>query len=361
MCSVWTCGIDLNIYSFCYYIFLYLRGALRVPCDYGSYCFCVLFLRMGKKRIEFIDTAKGFCIILVVMTHVLDDCYHINYPLQLQLESVRMPLYFILSGLFFKTYSGFVDFVLHKMNKILIPFLFFNSLFVFIGTYCAPHIGDALRNWNVPLWFLLCLFEMNVIFCALRLSVKNDFALMAISLVLGVVFSFAGALPFRVGTAFSCLPFFVFGYFLRQKTNFLTDEPSVVNTVALCVAALALTTLFSGVCYYLNNDFHMNILALYLCGMSGTLAILSISNHLRVIPFVSYVGRCSLIVLISHYPIVRMTNVLMSRLDFDPSLLALLHFVLTLGLSALVIAPIKRLLPHFVAQKDLIRIPSYSN
>lgn len=316
---------------------------------------------MGKKRIEFIDTAKGFCIILVVMTHVLDDCHHINYPLQVQLESVRMPLYFILSGLFFKTYSGFIDFTLHKVNKILIPFLFFNSLFLMVGAYVAPHVGDALRNWNVPLWFLLCLFEMNVIFCALRLLVKNDVALMAIALALGVVFSFAGTLPFRVGTAFSCLPFFVFGYFLRQKTDFLTNDPSVAHTIALCVSALVLTTLFSGVCYYLNNDFHMNIIALYLCGITGTLAILSISNHLRVVPFISYVGRYSLIVLISHYPIVRMTNVFITRLDFDPNLLAAFHFVLTLALSALLIAPIKRFIPHFVAQKDLIRISSVSN
>lgn len=52
------------------------------------------------KRIEFIDLAKGVCIIMVVMGHC-------GCPLEIPgWTIVRMPLYFILSGLFFKDYGG---------------------------------------------------------------------------------------------------------------------------------------------------------------------------------------------------------------------------------------------------------------
>lgn len=55
---------------------------------------------MATQRIDFIDLAKGVCIFLVVIGH----CgVPINIP---GFEIVRMPLYFILSGLFFKDYGG---------------------------------------------------------------------------------------------------------------------------------------------------------------------------------------------------------------------------------------------------------------
>lgn len=55
---------------------------------------------MATQRIDFIDLAKGVCIFLVVIGHC-------GVPIDIPgFEIVRMPLYFILSGLFFKEYGG---------------------------------------------------------------------------------------------------------------------------------------------------------------------------------------------------------------------------------------------------------------
>lgn len=70
---------------------------------------------VNKKRLEFIDLAKGICIILVV-------CFHggaITWPPLLML---RMPLYFILSGLFYKDYGGLINLSIRKFDKLIIPF-----------------------------------------------------------------------------------------------------------------------------------------------------------------------------------------------------------------------------------------------
>lgn len=53
-----------------------------------------------KKRIEYIDLMKGVCITLVVLYHVI-DCTNIQF-IDNALANFRMPLYFFLSGLFFK-------------------------------------------------------------------------------------------------------------------------------------------------------------------------------------------------------------------------------------------------------------------
>ena len=116
-------------------------------------------------RIEYIDLAKGLCIILVVLNHVAEHL-QIDYFFSCQIRSFRMPLYFILSGLFFKRYKNFMEFTLKKVNKLLIPFLFF-LLFTSILPATIHHKSTLLLEcnyfflngpvYNYPIWFLLCL------------------------------------------------------------------------------------------------------------------------------------------------------------------------------------------------------------
>ncbi|MGN0230071.1 MAG: acyltransferase family protein, partial [Muribaculaceae bacterium] len=78
-------------------------------------------------RIEYFDLMKGICIILIVAFHVDSDNM---FPRQVNsmLQSFRIPMYYFLSGIFFKTYNGFLDFVRRKTNNIIIPLLFFTLL-----------------------------------------------------------------------------------------------------------------------------------------------------------------------------------------------------------------------------------------
>ena len=94
--------------------------------------------KKSSARIEWIDLANGICIILVVLFHVCHE-----YPLEVQISSFRMPLYFILSGLFFKQYEGFIGFLKRKTNKLLIPFLFF-LFFTLSNTSSKLTIGSNL-------------------------------------------------------------------------------------------------------------------------------------------------------------------------------------------------------------------------
>ena len=96
---------------------------------------------MEKKRLEFIDLAKGFCILLVVFNHIhktfdtqflLDDCF----------KMFTMPLYFLLSGMFFNKYEGIVGFMKRRINKLLIPFVFFFLLTSFL----IPNIISVLTG-----------------------------------------------------------------------------------------------------------------------------------------------------------------------------------------------------------------------
>ena len=124
------------------------------------------------KRIEYIDLAKGLCILLVVFHHMA-SYYNWDYSLWVPIQSFRMPLYFLLSGLFFKEYRGFFDFFKRKTNKLLIPFLFFYLLTSVPLTMLVQqrNLWDALIAFSIGwdfengcIWFLFSLFEINIIF-----------------------------------------------------------------------------------------------------------------------------------------------------------------------------------------------------
>ena len=90
-----------------------------------------------KERIEYIDLAKGFCILLVVFAHIHPDLT--RYSWGVFFDSFRMPLYFFLSGIFFKKYSGIQEFGVKKINNLIIPLLFF---------YAFTYLYDA-ASWGI--------------------------------------------------------------------------------------------------------------------------------------------------------------------------------------------------------------------
>ena len=130
-------------------------------------------------RIEYIDLAKGICITLVVMLH-LSFLGGVKFSVEYYLQTFRMPLYYFLSGCFFKAYGGFWDFVKRKTNKLLIPFFFFyffiscltpRLVYDFWGIDWEPlewsQFPTAFYYGKYPLgalWFLYCLFRINIVF-----------------------------------------------------------------------------------------------------------------------------------------------------------------------------------------------------
>ena len=101
-----------------------------------------------SKRIDFVDLTKGVCIILVVMTHIGGAFELLDRGSML--SCFRMPLYFFISGVFFKPYEALSGFILRKINKLIIPFLFLSK--------CIPPQIHHLENSTGSIPFT-CIME----------------------------------------------------------------------------------------------------------------------------------------------------------------------------------------------------------
>lgn len=343
----------------------------------------------AKQRIEWIDTAKGICITLVMFHHVfifsgLREL--INPHLYYFLSSFRMPLYFALTGIFFKTYGSFHHFIIKKTNKLVIPFFFFFLTLSVLLPYILIRSGitipyteqftnvstpptlyellfDFYRNScnliNGPLWFLLCLFFMNIIFFLIHYIAHKPNNIYLISIALGITGLLLGffqiRLPLTIDTALTCMPFMCFGYFVRHQTQLLyssrLDKHLLFYIVLFAIPCMLIAR---HTLYWANSFYHTSYFTAHLCGISGTTMVLLLSKKTGKIPLISFLGRFSIIVLCTHMVILK---AIAFYLPFNLSNVAVLFivFFILIAIELILIRFFTKYLPYVTAQKDLIR------
>lgn len=343
-------------------------------------------VKTTAKRVEWVDTAKGICILLVVLHHCA-QILQASYPLQRDFLTFRMPLYFILSGLFFKQY-GFKTFVLKKTNKLLIPYVFFYvltgvlipvALFRFWGHSIAFYDGYGLEAvfsifseriiCNPSIWFLFCLFEVNLLFYLLyyisHRFERHNLVLGILSLVVGLCGLFMAykriKLPYYIDTSCTAIPFFFFGYYLRNHTSILTTEN---NSKSVCFSIVFI--IVSALCIHFFNYGRLSMIEnvagglkgcaqVYPYGIMGTMSVLLLSKIIGTVPILTYLGRYSIIVLCTHVYVIHFVNHFL-RITQESDLRLLVVFVITVLVSLALIPLFKKYLAYFTAQKDVIKV-----
>lgn len=334
-----------------------------------------------KQRIEYIDLAKGICISLVVLLHVFGDLSGTFIKI---MNLFRMPLYFVLSGLFFKTYDGLFTFLKKKTNKLLLPFIF-TYFFIIVPTTIMLDMKSGITislksvlwgtNGKLNLgidgasWFLLCLFYINIIFYLIFLLTKRSvIGVIVISCVCGItgygLSHFGIMLPLWFDSSLTAMPFFMIGYVLRNFSSILYSKLTKRDFISFVSLLLLLLVLYcfnemqsTGIIIYGNNDYDISIFSLYLGGIAGTYCILILSKRLGHLPVLSYIGRYSIVVLLTHLLYLFIFRNILYQLEIsqDSYWLNFLVFIIIILLSLPTIKFCITYLPYWFAQKDLLK------
>lgn len=343
---------------------------------------------MENRRIDYFDLAKGICIILVVFEHVNYSCFdNPEYLWENARAMFAMPLYFFLSGVFFKTYEGFMGFVKRKINKLLIPFLFFFLVTSCLLPFILQAFGYGLRNenghgwhtlyafiWpetfsNEPLWFLLCLFLVNILFYAIHsISFKIAKRPMMCSFLLTMLCGVTGFylarlqinLPMYIDTTLSAMPFFFMGFsynhfVIHGKPRNENRKYNVVQIIVLFAVTFYLSR--AGRVEYSSNYFgSLSFLTVYIGGLSGTIAVLLVSKILNKLPLISYWGRYSIMILCTHILVMDVVSALIKMFVSNVSVAIFLTTFCVMLCYQIIIPLMKKYMPHVTAQKDLLPI-----
>jgi fucose 4-O-acetylase-like acetyltransferase len=289
------------------------------------------------KRVDYVDIAKGIGIVLVVMGH--NDFELISPFAHKLIYSFHMPMFFFMSGMFFKPDIPFWPFVRNRFNRVLKPFvaillliyfasISFSKISLVMATrrlIKAMYANGHYLDW-VQLWFLPHLFAVSF-FAFLFFKVMKQTQLQKWQwLILGVLYIggvlslklfwpfeiylfgrslIVYGLPFSLDLVLVSGFFFIFGYELNRKQNHILFE----NPWILLGSGIALTLL---VWYFPQKiDFNTRQFdSLWINtaeALLGIVFILALSKLFERVGWLSslfkYVGQASLIILIFQVPI----------------------------------------------------------
>lgn len=310
---------------------------------------------------EFIDLAKGFGIILVIMGHTI-------FPVHEAISLFHMPLFFILSGITLKLYSSFECFLLKKIDRIFIPYLFFSIL-----SWCIARLfGYEGEVTNGPLWFLQSLF-FAIIVCEIAIKRSSNYCILF--LLLCAVYSWVSLnvdesfFPFDIDfdRTIRAIVFVLLGFYMKELV-FCKRSLKFEILYAIAFSLIWLTlTYFSVFRMGATGNFlegeicKYNIFMFYLTAIFGSLMVIFISKCLKSINLINWFGKNSLIIMCVHYPFLQWWNPMISSISFykdgnliNKGLIALLSYVVALSFSCALIPLFKRFVPKMTGFKALL-------
>lgn len=344
------------------------------------------------RRVEHIDIAKGFSILFVAMFHSPFNSHLLDFFDSMAL--FRMPLFFLLSGVFFVACKSPKEFLLKKSEALLKPY-FFVLLFVYMfyvalgandlgGMLVGIFYGSGetiITKWT-PMWFLTHLFVVYCFAYALFKFFRFNAFPLVVRLVFLLILFFVGSLyvdffwgarvdifsysfvlpglPFSLDLLFVTSFYFLLGSLL--KTYLIGFQPRVV-LIALSVCVFLYVSIFTAANVDLNNRVYSFPFYATLGAFSGIYIVLSVSFFVaknKLFSFVvRYIGQSSLFILLFHGFIGRAFYSLLSK--FISTELGLLILSIVSFLVSVVLPIIIKYLVERSNILSLVFLPVSSN
>lgn len=345
-------------------------------------CLCVIktITMAEKQRVEYIDLIKGIAIILVVAGHC---SLPLPEHMRNMLQHARMPLFVFLSGLFFSTCGdSFKRLLVKKVSKLMVPYVTFRLLFILLLPFTNEYFGIGMLksivykfihegdiyNINHPLWFLKLLFVLPLLaFCVERgLKKLPKIGRLGVAIAVSLLTfgcnnylwsicpedvspdSFCFIYKICLMPALILLPLYYAAYLFRDMI--LCPHKPLYMWLILPVAVAVWYFVVEGRTWFYGCYFMPNYFKFWLAQLSGIYVVYFIGYMLKRVPYVSYVGRYSLVVLATHVIVI----------DFAMNMLHIhnvyAHFAIVLATAPALIWLLTRFMPHFTAQKDIFRV-----
>lgn len=291
-----------------------------------------------RKRITYLDIARGIGMLLVVMGHV----EYIDLNVRFYVTAFHMPLFFVISGILIQEKetekTSFSKLIKTKLYSIMLPYVVFSLLsFLIEGSRIAI---KGLDEWDIvfrqlfqsvclqgvsTLWFLPALFISELAFVGIRKRTSHGatIGIVGILIFLCVFLSYEENLCYQMYGAnliygllhevlsmilrnLFCVAFICLGYYLNKCVLKKPLKGVLEITLAVCGLLLA------GVLVKINPGVDLRYMRLHnfmiYTGevVSGTVSVLFLSIFLRRLPLgivskvIQFYGRNSLVIMVTH-------------------------------------------------------------
>jgi fucose 4-O-acetylase-like acetyltransferase len=312
---------------------------------------------MMKEYYDYLDFAKGIGIILVIIGHSI-------FPLHFVIDVFHMPLFFALAGITYKTPTNKGDFLLKKIDRVFIPYLFFVIISVLIS-YIAPS-SDEIK-YRTP-WFFQTIFAALIIYMLLDLSLSKlwlSIAVIIFSIYTHLLMKFGEpVLPFALDRALCAMVFIHIGRLIKEHFSFekLSRAKYVCMYVCMYVCATGLITSYYNVekASFMNGKvYSYNYILFYIASIGAVLLVLVMSYKIKKVRIINFLGKHSLVIFAVHLhfvyrfvPFIATTSLYANGL-IGKMLCALIVDIATILVCIPFIYLLQRYLPSLTGYKSL--------
>lgn len=292
------------------------------------------------QRYDYIDTLKGGAMIFVVLYH---SCFLTTFYAP---TISFVPLFFMVSGFLFKPDVSWRDLLLRNMRVLLLPYLVYNILCAaFYNSLHAIGVNMPLKGFeyifytthaenipNVTTWYLLVLFFVVLAFKSV-LSLFSVFKPWVRYCLIVIVLLLAGYIGYKLALANIYLPylfdifglallFFGMGYLFSLC---ITKSPSQHDRIGflLIVPLMVVYILLRGYVSMAEGAYNLPFWRLLLMIIALFVSQLYLCKYVGYVPFVTYLGRYSLIVLCTNMMVIPiMMGISLRFFDYDQAVVA---------------------------------------
>ena len=325
---------------------------------------------LSSSRLAWIDYARGISIILVCYRHCFDGLKESHLPvsdypflqvLNVCFYSFRMPLFFIVSGLFVSRSlqkKGLGDYTRGRFSIVFYPLIIWGSLQITLQLLLKNYVNakPALFDYvnliifprnphnNQQFWYLNALFFVGAFYAFFKVVLRfNLWQQMVLSLLL---YSTAGYLGYK-GISFYIFPdifhFYIYfcigdiisSFIFKKETTDIILSPKWLTVSA--VFCIIMQTIFTVVNMRHADDNYINIYLPYLflpISLSGCALMIQIAQILQkkdILKWLRVIGYHSLYIYLMHLMLIAGVRIVLIRVFHITYIPMIMFIAISLG------------------------------
>lgn len=307
---------------------------------------------LASNRLAWIDYARGICILLVCYRHCFDGLKEANLPvsnfylleiLNVCFYSFRMPLFFIISGLFVSRSlqkKGLGDYIGGRFKIVFYPLVIWGSLQITLQLLLKDYVNGRPEPFdyvnliifprnpsnNQQFWYLNALFFVGAFYAFFKVVLR--FKLQQ-QLILGLLlYAAAGYMGYK-GITFYIFPdiFHHYIYFcigdLISSFIFKKEAPGIIlspkwlySSAVFCIIMQTIFTVVNigqGDDNYINTEMPALFLPISLSGCAFMIQLTHILEKRNIFRWLRVIGYHSLFIYLMHLMLIAAVRIVLVR------------------------------------------------
>src|ERR1700730_12603805 len=324
--------------------------------------------RIKENRLPWIDYARGIAIFLVLYRHIFEgikrsgiDTSHYSFLEHgnIVFFSFRMPLFFMISGIFIGgslIKRGLNHFILNKWKLLLYPYLLWAIIQVTLQLLLSKYVNadrsyrDYLYIFYAPreidqFWYLYALFNTSVLYAFLLIKARIS---APYQLILGIILFFISSYVVQhkisLGFVYDILHYYIFIALGGVLSSFIKDKKNeklfsswklfivILPIFAVCQGYFLKTNLSSGTYSYVEDYQPLFFLIIALSGCVFMINISFILQKYKALLTLRVIGYYSLYIYLMHVLASSAARILLTKVFGINQVLILLPLGILAGL-----------------------------